>query len=135
MLKYNIDLLFSKFTHKYLLMAIKITDACINCGACEPECPNNAIYEGAMPWKLSDGTNLKGITKDFNGKEINAELNMEAIDDEVYYIVPSKCTECVGFHEEPQCAAVCPVDCCVPNENIVESEEELLKKQKHLHNN
>ena len=134
MLKYNIDLLFSKFTHKYLLMAIKITDACINCGACEPECPNNAIYEGAMPWKLSDGTNLKGLTKDINGKEINAELNMEAIDDEVYYIVPSKCTECVGFHEEPQCAAVCPVDCCVPNENIVESEEELLKKQKHLHN-
>ena len=134
MLKYYIDLLFSKFTYKYLLMAIKITDACINCGACEPECPNNAIYEGAMPWKLSDGTNLKGLTKDINGKEINAELNMEAIDDEVYYIVPSKCTECVGFHEEPQCAAVCPVDCCVPNENIVESEEELLKKQKHLHN-
>ena len=54
---------------------------------------------------------------------------MEAIDDEVYYIVPSKCTECVGFHEEPQCAAVCPVDCCVPNENIVESEEELLKNR------
>jgi len=135
MLKYNIDLLFSKFTHKYLLMAIKITDACINCGACEPECPNIAIYEGAMPWKLSDGTNLKGLTKDLNGEEINAELNMDAIDDEVYYIVPSKCTECVGFHEEPQCAAVCPVDCCVPNENIVESEEELLKKQKHLHNN
>jgi NAD-dependent dihydropyrimidine dehydrogenase PreA subunit len=25
-------------------MAIKITDECINCGACEPECPNNAIY-------------------------------------------------------------------------------------------
>ncbi|HET7116422.1 MAG: 4Fe-4S binding protein, partial [Sediminibacterium sp.] len=24
-------------------MAIKITDECINCGACEPECPNNAI--------------------------------------------------------------------------------------------
>ena len=27
-------------------MAITITDECINCGACEPECPNNAIYEG-----------------------------------------------------------------------------------------
>ena len=27
-------------------MAIKITDECINCGACEPECPNTAIYEG-----------------------------------------------------------------------------------------
>ncbi|HPR29255.1 MAG TPA: 4Fe-4S binding protein, partial [Chitinophagales bacterium] len=27
-------------------MAIHITEDCINCGACEPECPNNAIYEG-----------------------------------------------------------------------------------------
>ena len=26
-------------------MAILITDECINCGACEPECPVNAIYE------------------------------------------------------------------------------------------
>ncbi|RXM51853.1 4Fe-4S binding protein, partial [Chryseobacterium sp. CH1] len=32
-------------------MAIKITDACINCGACEPECPNSAIYEGAIDWR------------------------------------------------------------------------------------
>lgn len=27
-------------------MAYKITDACISCGACEPECPTNAISEG-----------------------------------------------------------------------------------------
>ncbi|MER5619034.1 YfhL family 4Fe-4S dicluster ferredoxin [Streptomyces sp. NPDC002215] len=27
-------------------MAIKITEDCINCGACEPECPNEAISEG-----------------------------------------------------------------------------------------
>ena len=27
-------------------MAYKITDDCISCGACEPECPNNAISEG-----------------------------------------------------------------------------------------
>ncbi|MGZ6124470.1 MAG: 4Fe-4S binding protein [Myxococcales bacterium] len=27
-------------------MANKITDECINCGACEPECPNEAISEG-----------------------------------------------------------------------------------------
>ena len=27
-------------------MAIKITEECINCGACEPECPNNAISQG-----------------------------------------------------------------------------------------
>ena len=27
-------------------MATMITDECINCGACEPECPNGAISEG-----------------------------------------------------------------------------------------
>lgn len=27
-------------------MATKITEECINCGACEPECPNDAIEEG-----------------------------------------------------------------------------------------
>jgi ferredoxin len=26
-------------------MAYKITDACVNCGACESECPVNAISE------------------------------------------------------------------------------------------
>ena len=27
-------------------MAIKITDECINCDVCEPECPNDAISAG-----------------------------------------------------------------------------------------
>jgi ferredoxin len=27
-------------------MARKITSDCINCGACEPECPNEAITQG-----------------------------------------------------------------------------------------
>ncbi|NMC12338.1 MAG: 4Fe-4S binding protein, partial [Chloroflexi bacterium] len=27
-------------------MAMKITDECISCGACEPECPTNSISEG-----------------------------------------------------------------------------------------
>ena len=46
-------------------MAIIITDECINCGACEPECPNNAIYEGGSEWRFSDGTTLSG---DYTGK-------------------------------------------------------------------
>lgn len=28
-------------------MATKILDTCINCGACEPECPNEAISQGS----------------------------------------------------------------------------------------
>ena len=38
-----------------------------------------------------------------------------AIAQDIYYIVPSKCTECVGFHDHEACAAVCPVDCCIPD--------------------
>ena len=40
-------------------MAIKITDDCINCEACEPECPNNAIYAPEENWKFSDGTTMQ----------------------------------------------------------------------------
>ena len=114
-------------------MAIIITDECINCGACEAECPNTAIYEPSDDWKYSDGTNLTGDITLLNGKLVTAEDSQIAISDEVYYIVPDKCTECKGFHEEPQCAAVCPVDCCVPDEYNVEEESELLEKQKFMH--
>jgi len=62
-------------------VAYMITDECILCGACEPECPNEAITEG----------------------------------EEIYVIDPKKCQECVGDYEEPQCALVCPVDCCLPD--------------------
>ncbi len=75
-------------------MAYKITDECINCGACEPECPNQAITAG----------------------------------DDIYLIDPEKCTECVGHHDASQCAAVCPVDCCVPDPDHKETREELMAK-------
>jgi len=114
-------------------MAIIITDECINCGACEPECPNNAIYEAAENWKLSDGTTLTGNVVLPNGNEMSAEDEQEAIDDEVYFIVADKCTECIGFHDEPQCAAVCPVDCCIPDDENEESESQLTAKKEFLH--
>ena len=34
-------------------MAIIITDECINCGACEPECPNDAIYQGIEIYEIN----------------------------------------------------------------------------------
>lgn len=114
-------------------MAIIITDECINCGACEPECPNNAIYEAAEEWKFSDGTELSGEIVLPNGLLFNANDDQEPINDEVYYIAPDKCTECKGFHEEPQCAAVCPVDCCIPDDDYIESEDKLLAKKSFLH--
>jgi len=54
-------------------MATKITEECINCGACEPECPNTAIYEGGAQW------------------ELDGEMH-DPISDDLYYIVPHKCT-------------------------------------------
>jgi ferredoxin len=71
-----------------------ITDECINCDVCEPECPNSAISQG----------------------------------DEVYVIDPAKCTECVGHFDDPQCIAVCPVDCILKDPDHEESQDELLVK-------
>jgi len=96
-------------------MATTITEECINCGACEPECPNTAIYEGGVQWGAADGS------------------MHDAISEDIYYIVPQKCTECVGFFDQEQCAAVCPVDCCVPDPDIRESEETLIERAKELH--
>ncbi len=114
-------------------MAIMITDECINCGACEPECPNNAIYEGGVEWAFADGTTVQGEFVRMDGSTMDARERNQPIASDVYYIVPDKCTECVGFHEEPQCAAVCPVDCCVPDPDHVEDEASLLAKKDRLH--
>ena len=95
-------------------MATTITNECINCGACEPECPNTAIYAGGAPWELNGATS-------------------PAIAQDIYYIVPSKCTECVGFFDHEACAAVCPVDCCIPDPANVENEGVLLARARKLH--
>jgi len=34
-------------------VALKITDACINCDVCEPECPNHAISQGADIYEIN----------------------------------------------------------------------------------
>ena len=114
-------------------MAIIITDECINCGACEPECPNNAIYEGGIEWKISEGNTVTGPYTLENNKVVDADDLQYLVEEDYYFIAPDKCTECQGFHEEPQCAAVCPVDCCVQDPDRVESEATLLERKKRLH--
>ncbi|MFT4570093.1 MAG: ferredoxin [Hyphomicrobiaceae bacterium] len=95
-------------------MATVITDDCINCGACEPECPNVAIYQG-------------GVEYDWAGQQNTA------LSEDFFYIVPEKCTECVGFFDQEACAAVCPVDCCIPDPERPEGEAALLVRAKELH--
>lgn len=50
----------------------------------------------------------------------------------IYEINPALCTECVGHFDEPQCVAVCPVDCIPVNPEHIETPEELLEKYKKL---
>lgn len=114
-------------------MAIKITDECINCGACEPECPNNAIYEGGAEWAYADGTTMKGLITMLDGTQVESDKRFAPVAEDTYYITPEKCTECVGFHEEPQCAAVCPVDCCIDDPEHRETNDELLAKKAKMH--
>lgn len=35
----------------------------------------------------------------------------------IYVIDPSKCTECIGHFDVPQCQEVCPVECIVLDPN------------------
>jgi len=79
-------------------MALIITDECINCDVCEPECPNGAISPG----------------------------------EEIYFIAPELCTECVGHFDEPQCQQVCPVECIHVDPHHQESRDKLMLKYKGL---
>jgi len=64
-----------------------------------------------------------------------SECKNEAISegDTIYIINPSKCTECVGYHESPRCAEICSTGACVPDLDHIESKEELLDKWRTLH--
>ena len=37
-------------------MAMKITDECISCGACEPECPTESISQGDTIYVINTET-------------------------------------------------------------------------------
>jgi ferredoxin len=82
---------------------------------------------------MSDGTTVKGTYTLLDGTVVTSDQRLSPVAVDIYYITPNKCTECQGFHEEPQCASVCPVDCCVPDEMYVETVEELLEKKEKMH--
>jgi ferredoxin len=84
-------------------MAMMITDECIDCGACLPVCPNDAVIEGVA-------TNVP-----------------------VYWIDVDRCTECVGAYDDPQCKDVCPVDCISVNPDYPETQADLQAKYQRLH--
>lgn len=64
-------------------MAVMITEECISCDACAPECPVAAIMAEDDEKNPSDG---------------------------VFYVKPESCVECVGHADAPRCVEACPTE-------------------------
>lgn len=64
-------------------MAVLITEECISCDTCAPECPVGAILNDSNDRNPNEG---------------------------IYYVKPESCVECSGHAEEPRCAAACPTE-------------------------
>lgn len=64
-------------------MAVRITDECINCEACASECPVAAILE---------------------------EGHDKSPYDDMFYVKPESCVECVDHADVPRCAEACPTE-------------------------
>jgi ferredoxin len=67
-------------------MAFEIIETCVNCYACEPLCPNQAIYQAR------DGVHSH------------------------FMIDPDKCTECIGDYMDAQCSSICPIEGAILDE-------------------
>jgi ferredoxin len=109
----NYKFKFYNSNFRRIKMALVITDDCISCQACETECPNNAIYAAGDDWSMGGNT-------------------YPAISNDHTYIATEKCTECVGFYDEPQCQSVCPTGAIIKDENNVETSEQLMAKKEKL---
>lgn len=91
-------------------MSLIITDDCINCSACETECPVRAIFP-------------KSEDNDTSGLFINNNyINNCFISESHYYINAGKCNECAGYYSLPRCNMVCPVSCCLTEDDFFEEE-------------
>lgn len=64
-------------------MAVRITQECINCEACAPECPVAAILE---------------------------EGHEKSPHEDYFYVKPESCVECVDHADAPRCAEACPTE-------------------------
>ena len=94
-------------------MSTMITEECINCGACEPECPNTAIYEGGAAWE-------------------NRGESHPAISQEITTSFPRSAPSASASSTWAMRRRV-PADCCVPNPDDPETEEQLLAKARTIH--
>ena len=105
-------------------MPVRITNFCNNCGVCEIICPYNAIYKGGSNWRKIQNRYFVYCDE---GLEYDMFWSKEH-----FYVVPDKCTECIGKYPEPICMAACTRNCCIIDGTNRESEEQKKKKKEYL---
>ena len=99
---------------------------------------NAEPFLSQMVWQLIQGTSLLWRLRLFDDC-INCDVCEPACPnqaiyqgEEIFEIDPALCTECVGHFDEPECVAICPVDCIILDPQHAESAEALLEKYKKL---
>ena len=55
-----------------------------------------------------------------------------ALADPHFLIDERKCTECLGDHAEPQCAAICPIEAAIVDESVSYTHLDVYKRQLRL---
>ena len=97
-------------------MALMITDQCINCDVCEPECPNGAISQGEEIYEI-DPHKCTECVGHFPEPQCRLVCPVDCIygkneDWEMLYIHPEECIDC-GL-----CVDACPVQAIFPLEEV-----------------
>lgn len=70
---------------------MQINDNCINCGACQLECPAKAIFKYNSQYKI-------------------ASVSYPPLSKKTYYIVNDLCTKCKGVSKSFLCLDICPMN-------------------------
>ena len=94
-------------------MALMITDECINCDVCEPECPNEAITPGDEIYEIDP--NL--CTECVGHYETSQCVEVCPVDciyegEDQFYIHPEECIDCGA------CEPECPVQAIFPDTDV-----------------
>ena len=94
-------------------MALLLPPNVSHCGACLPECPNEAIFET----RSDAGRRETMWRRSGSGRRY-------------YVITHDRCTECVGHFDEPHVQRFVRSICCISDPSYPEPPDVLLRKRR-----
>ncbi|MBI2866339.1 MAG: hypothetical protein HYX99_03145 [Chloroflexi bacterium] len=121
-------------------MALRITEACTTCHACEWACDvdhaitmHQAGKFATMMMMSAEACKACGLCRWQDNVDVSTGMLEDLSTRGRYYIDPDKCTECVGSYGSPRCLEVCPEEAIVKDPHHAETREQLLAKWHRLH--